>query len=66
LNSNHFIGEKNPEGVQYEKIMHERKLIILCGPSGSGKTTLAQHLLSKMPELSFSISATTRNKRGEE
>lgn len=38
-------------------------MIILCGPSGSGKTTLAQHLLHKMPGLSFSISATTRPKR---
>src|SRR5437867_5287844 len=46
--------------------MHERKLIILCGPSGSGKTTLARHLLGKMPELSFSISATTRPRRGTE
>src|SRR5947207_7974461 len=43
--------------------MHQRKLIILCGPSGSGKTTLTRHLLEKMPELAFSISATTRNKR---
>ncbi len=38
-------------------------MIILCGPSGSGKTTLAKHLLNKMPNLSFSISATTRPKR---
>ncbi|MGZ5244509.1 MAG: guanylate kinase [Bacteroidia bacterium] len=43
--------------------MPRQKMIILCGPSGSGKTTLAQHLLTNMPDLSFSISATTRPKR---
>lgn len=46
--------------------MELRKLIILCGPSGSGKTTVAQHLLHIFPQLSFSISATTRQQRGGE
>ncbi|RYD81956.1 MAG: guanylate kinase [Sphingobacteriales bacterium] len=46
--------------------MPRQKMIILCGPSGSGKTTLAQHILNKMPNLSFSISATTRPKRDGE
>jgi guanylate kinase len=46
--------------------MPRQKMIILCGPSGSGKTTLAQHLLAKLPDLSFSISATTRPKRDGE
>jgi guanylate kinase len=44
----------------------EKKIIILCGPSGSGKTTIAQHLLSEVPELTFSVSATTRPVRGKE
>src|ERR1700759_2844180 len=39
------------------------KLLLFCGPSGSGKTTIVHHLLKKYPQLSFSISATTRNKR---
>jgi guanylate kinase len=43
-----------------------KKIIILCGPSGSGKTTVAKHLLKTIPELEFSISATTRQKREQE
>jgi guanylate kinase len=46
--------------------MKEGKLIIFSAPSGAGKTTIVQHLLKKIPGLSFSISATTRKKRGEE
>ncbi len=42
------------------------KLIIFSAPSGAGKTTIVHHLLKKVPELEFSISATTRNARGEE
>lgn len=40
------------------------KCIIFSAPSGSGKTTLVRELLKKSElNLSFSISATTRNKR---
>jgi guanylate kinase len=42
------------------------KLIIFSAPSGAGKTTIVHHLLKKVPGLEFSISATTRNPRGEE
>ncbi|MDB5143689.1 MAG: guanylate kinase [Mucilaginibacter sp.] len=42
------------------------KLIIFSAPSGAGKTTIVQHLLGKIPELAFSISATTRKARGDE
>ncbi len=42
------------------------KLIIFSAPSGAGKTTIVHHLLSKFPDLEFSISATTRQPRGEE
>jgi guanylate kinase len=44
----------------------EGKLIIFSAPSGAGKTTIVHHLLSKIPELEFSISATTRDARGDE
>lgn len=44
--------------------MHKGKAIIFSAPSGSGKTTIVKHLLSKFPELEFSISASTRDKRG--
>ncbi|WHZ07516.1 MAG: Guanylate kinase [Cytophagales bacterium] len=40
------------------------KAIIFSAPSGSGKTTLVHHLLKTNPDLGFSISAATRDKRG--
>ncbi|MBC5774116.1 guanylate kinase [Pontibacter sp. KCTC 32443] len=40
------------------------KIIIFSAPSGAGKTTIVKHLLSVNPNLSFSISACTRDKRG--
>lgn len=42
------------------------KLVIFSAPSGAGKSTLVHYLLPKFPELSFSISATSRAPRGEE
>ena len=42
------------------------KLIIISAPSGSGKTTIVNHLLQKNSELEFSISATSREPRGDE
>lgn len=44
----------------------EGKLIIFSAPSGAGKTTIVHHLLSIIPQLEFSISATTRQARGDE
>ena len=43
------------------------KLIVFSAPSGSGKTTIVRHLLNQ-PELNleFSISATSREARGNE
>lgn len=42
------------------------KNIVISGPSGSGKSTILNHLLSKIPKLSLSISCTTRNPRYNE
>ncbi|WP_367392874.1 guanylate kinase [Lewinella sp. LCG006] len=42
------------------------KLLIFTAPSGAGKTTIVHHLLETFPELSFSISATTRRQRPHE
>ena len=43
------------------------KLIVFSAPSGSGKTTIVRHLLGiKDLNLEFSISATSREKRGSE
>ena len=40
------------------------KAIIFSAPSGSGKTTIVKHLLAENSDLGFSISASTRDKRG--
>ena len=43
------------------------KLIVFSAPSGSGKTTIVRHLLKQEAlNLAFSISATSREKRGQE
>ena len=45
----------------------DNKLIVFSAPSGSGKTTIVRHLLGiEKFNLEFSISATSREKRGEE
>jgi guanylate kinase len=42
------------------------KLILVTAPSGAGKTSIVNHLLKKYPRLAFSVSATTREPRGNE
>jgi guanylate kinase len=42
------------------------KMVIISAPSGAGKSTIVKHLLDKGINLEFSISATTRQPRGEE
>ncbi|HMC00999.1 MAG TPA: guanylate kinase [Flavobacteriaceae bacterium] len=47
--------------------MSSGKLIVFSAPSGSGKTTIVRHLLGiEKLNLAFSISATSRERRGEE
>ena len=47
--------------------MNKGKLLVFSAPSGSGKTTIVRHLLTKEDlNLEFSISAATRDPRGEE
>lgn len=53
---NHELKTMTPNG----------KLVIFSAPSGAGKTTIVHHLLKKIPNLEFSISATTRERRGDE
>lgn len=43
-----------------------RKIIIIAAPSGSGKTSITRYLLQKYSALCLSISAATRQPRGEE
>jgi guanylate kinase len=42
------------------------KALIFCAPSGSGKTTIVHWLLSQRNDLAFSVSATSRERRGSE
>ncbi len=44
----------------------ENKIIIITAPSGAGKTSITRFLLDHYPQLSFSISATTRSQRSYE
>ena len=47
--------------------MNQGKLIVFSAPSGSGKTTIVRYLLKqKELNLEFSISATSRERRGNE
>lgn len=41
-------------------------VVILSAPSGTGKTSLANALMSRCPQLAFSVSATTREQRPNE
>ncbi|TLU85827.1 MAG: guanylate kinase [Chlorobium sp.] len=43
------------------------KLVVFSAPSGTGKSTIANIVLQRIPNIRFSVSATTRQKRaGEE
>ena len=40
-----------------------KKIIIITAPSGAGKTSITHYLLRTLPQLSFSVSAATRQPR---
>jgi guanylate kinase len=46
--------------------MPQKRLVIFSAPSGAGKTTIARHLLDQYPQMTFSVSATTRPRRPQE
>jgi guanylate kinase len=46
--------------------MNRGVLIVISAPSGCGKTTIAKAILSRYPEMLFSVSATTRPQRDGE
>ena len=53
--------------MKYQKLNKNEgkgRAIIFSAPSGSGKTTIVKHLIENNPDLGFSISASTRDKRG--
>lgn len=46
--------------------MNAKKALIFSAPSGAGKSTVVNHLMETFPRLDFSITATTRPRRGNE
>lgn len=42
------------------------KILIITAPSGAGKTSITRYLLKELPQLAFSVSAATRQARGNE
>ncbi len=44
----------------------QRRIVVLTAPSGGGKTTIARRVMNALPELRFSVSATTRPPRPHE
>lgn len=46
--------------------MPNANIIVLTAPSGAGKTTIARRVMDAMPDMQFSVSATTRPPRDYE
>lgn len=46
--------------------MDRGKILVISAPSGAGKTTLIKKLLACYPQITYSVSATTRAMRGGE
>jgi Guanylate kinase len=44
----------------------KQRIIIITAPSGAGKTSITRYLLKEFPQLSFSVSAATRQARANE
>lgn len=42
------------------------KVFVVSAPSGAGKTTIVRNVLARLPEIEFSVSATTRERRSFE
>lgn len=59
-------GERDPSERRSAPGGRARRLVVLTAPSGGGKTTIARRVMEAVPELRFSVSATTRPPRSHE
>jgi len=55
-----------PAKKQLRRRLMRPLLIVISAPSGTGKTTLCDRLLLDYPEITYSVSCTTRLPRGQE
>ncbi|MCE9614546.1 MAG: guanylate kinase [Lentisphaerae bacterium] len=53
-------------GPDVQKAVTRALLIVVAAPSGAGKTTLCDRLLEEFPQVTYSVSCTTRPPRGKE
>ena len=60
-----MIGGLMKEAGRTRRLMRPL-LIVMSAPSGAGKSTLCDLLLQEFPEITYSVSCTTRAPRGEE
>ena len=56
----------NPAPVSPIKIARRGLMLVISSPSGAGKSTIARNLLEADPDLSISVSVTTRARRPSE
>ena len=66
INQPQMTEKKQQGSIQDYTNQGKHKLVVFSAPSGSGKTTVVRHLLDVIPDLEFSISATTRPMRAGE
>lgn len=58
--------QTNTHPLVNDNIERRGVMLVLSSPSGAGKSTIARSLLQEFPDLTLSVSVTTRQKRGSE
>ena len=58
------MSNDNPDSTRMQKVRPRRGvMLVISSPSGAGKTTLCRRIISEVPGVELSISATTRSPR---